>query len=44
MFDIFSGKKLDGVICDGESNETVASTVVDCLNIDKGSVSHHIDV
>uniref|UniRef100_A0A3B3ZA73 Threonylcarbamoyl-AMP synthase n=1 Tax=Periophthalmus magnuspinnatus TaxID=409849 RepID=A0A3B3ZA73_9GOBI len=29
------GHKLQGVLCDGESNETVASTVVNCLNIDE---------
>ncbi|CAM9602353.1 unnamed protein product [Lampetra planeri] len=28
------GDKLDGVLCDGDSNETVASTVVNCLDID----------
>ncbi|XP_033830138.1 uncharacterized protein si:ch211-153b23.3 [Periophthalmus magnuspinnatus] len=33
------GHKLQGVLCDGESNETVASTVVNCLNIDEGSIS-----
>ncbi|XP_032812566.2 uncharacterized protein LOC116943641 [Petromyzon marinus] len=28
------GDKLDGVLCDGDSNESVASTVVNCLDID----------
>ncbi|XP_029463306.1 uncharacterized protein LOC115094416 [Rhinatrema bivittatum] len=28
--------KLDGVLCDGDSNEIVGSTVVNCLRIDEG--------
>ena len=30
------GEKLDGIVCDGNSNETVASTVVNCAKIDEG--------
>lgn len=30
------GHKLEGVLCDGESNEVVASTVVNCIKIDEG--------
>ncbi|KAJ8338368.1 hypothetical protein SKAU_G00373340 [Synaphobranchus kaupii] len=33
------GHKIQGVLCDGESNEVVASTVVNCLKIDEGSIS-----
>ncbi|KAK7922887.1 hypothetical protein WMY93_009789 [Mugilogobius chulae] len=33
------GHKLQGVLCDGESNEIVASTIVNCLKIDEGTVS-----
>ncbi|KAK1804190.1 hypothetical protein P4O66_020234, partial [Electrophorus voltai] len=33
------GSKLQGVLCDGESNEVVASTVVNCLKIDEGTIS-----
>ncbi|XP_030065003.1 uncharacterized protein LOC115473937 [Microcaecilia unicolor] len=31
--------KLDGVLCDGDSNEIVGSTVVNCLRIDEGVLS-----
>ncbi|XP_050402019.1 uncharacterized protein LOC126818590 [Patella vulgata] len=34
------GHKLDGIICDGESNELVASTVVNCLKIDEGVITY----
>ncbi|XP_067677967.1 uncharacterized protein [Haliotis asinina] len=34
------GQKLDAVICDGESRELVASTVVNCMNIDQGEISY----
>ncbi|KAK3090557.1 hypothetical protein FSP39_012668 [Pinctada imbricata] len=34
------GEKLAGVVCDDESNEVVASTVVNCLNIDQGEISY----
>lgn len=33
------GHKIQGVLCDGESNESVASTVVNCLKIDEGTIS-----
>ncbi|XP_059378166.1 uncharacterized protein LOC132114054 [Carassius carassius] len=33
------GYKIAGVLCDGESNELVASTVVNCLKIDEGTIS-----
>ncbi|XP_065105178.2 uncharacterized protein [Paramisgurnus dabryanus] len=33
------GHKIDGVLCDGQSNEVVASTVVNCLKIDEGTIS-----
>ncbi|KAG9271892.1 hypothetical protein AMEX_G12828 [Astyanax mexicanus] len=33
------GHKIQGVLCDGESNEVVASTVVNCLKIDEGTIS-----
>ncbi|XP_054648372.1 uncharacterized protein si:ch211-153b23.3 isoform X3 [Dunckerocampus dactyliophorus] len=33
------GHKIQGVLCDGETNEVVASTVVNCLNIDEGTIS-----
>ncbi|XP_069049055.1 uncharacterized protein [Lepisosteus oculatus] len=33
------GHKLNGVLCDGESNEVVASTVVNCLKIDEGIIT-----
>ncbi|XP_072914367.1 uncharacterized protein [Hemitrygon akajei] len=32
------GKKVDGVLCDGPSPENIASTVVDCTNIEKGTL------
>ncbi|KAI4886947.1 hypothetical protein NFI96_030460, partial [Prochilodus magdalenae] len=32
------GHKIQGVLCDGESNEVVASTVVNCLKIDEGNL------
>nr|XP_033802464.1 uncharacterized protein LOC117361363 [Geotrypetes seraphini] len=31
--------KLDGVLCDGDTNEIVGSTVVNCLRIDEGILS-----
>ncbi|KAK7489509.1 hypothetical protein BaRGS_00019308 [Batillaria attramentaria] len=34
------GDKLDGIVCDGESNETQASTVVNCCKIDEGVISY----
>ncbi|ESO94487.1 hypothetical protein LOTGIDRAFT_118446 [Lottia gigantea] len=34
------GHKLDGIICDGKSNELVASTVVNCLKIDEGVITY----
>ncbi|RUS82592.1 hypothetical protein EGW08_009666 [Elysia chlorotica] len=34
------GEKLDGVVCDGTSNELVASTVVNCMKIDEGVISY----
>ncbi|KAA0709076.1 hypothetical protein E1301_Tti021265 [Triplophysa tibetana] len=33
------GHKIEGVLCDGQSNEVVASTVVNCLKIDEGTIS-----
>ncbi|TRY91130.1 hypothetical protein DNTS_020420 [Danionella cerebrum] len=33
------GHKIEGVLCDGESNEVVASSVVNCLKIDEGMIS-----
>ncbi|XP_076878933.1 uncharacterized protein LOC143527536 isoform X2 [Brachyhypopomus gauderio] len=33
------GYKIQGVLCDGESNEVVPSTVVNCLKIDEGTIS-----
>eukprot|EP00106_Octopus_bimaculoides_P002059 XP_014769501.1 PREDICTED: threonylcarbamoyl-AMP synthase-like [Octopus bimaculoides] len=33
------GHKIDGMICDGESRETAPSTVVNCVNINKGEIS-----
>lgn len=32
------GHKIQGVLCDGESNEVVASTVVNCLKINEGNM------
>ncbi|KAM7417850.1 hypothetical protein PAMA_017482 [Pampus argenteus] len=32
------GKKVDGVLCDGPSPENIASTVVDCTNIETGNI------
>ncbi|XP_028975403.2 putative threonylcarbamoyl-AMP synthase [Esox lucius] len=32
------GHKIQGVLCDGESNELVGSTVVNCLKIDEGTI------
>lgn len=32
------GHKIEGVLCDGQSNEVVASTVVNCLKIDEGKL------
>lgn len=34
------GNKLDAIVCDGDSNETVASTVVNCNKIDEGIISY----
>ncbi|XP_059143895.1 uncharacterized protein LOC131931204 isoform X2 [Physella acuta] len=34
------GDKLDAVVCDGTSNELVASTVVNCLKIDEGVITY----
>ncbi|GFO03330.1 yrdc domain-containing protein, mitochondrial [Plakobranchus ocellatus] len=34
------GKKLAGVVCDGPSNELVASTVVNCMKIDEGVITY----
>ncbi|XP_041350888.1 threonylcarbamoyl-AMP synthase-like [Gigantopelta aegis] len=34
------GHKLDGIICDGESRESCASTVVSCLKIDQGTITY----
>ncbi|KAL7886053.1 hypothetical protein AOLI_G00063480 [Acnodon oligacanthus] len=33
------GHKIQGVLCDGESNEVVASTVVNCLKISEGTIT-----
>ncbi|KAL6480029.1 hypothetical protein MHYP_G00110620 [Metynnis hypsauchen] len=33
------GHKIQGVLCDGESNEVVASTVVNCLKINEGTIT-----
>ncbi|XP_047210380.1 uncharacterized protein LOC124860833 [Girardinichthys multiradiatus] len=33
------GHKIQGVLCDGDSNEVVASTVVNCLRIDEGIIT-----
>ncbi|XP_029369164.1 uncharacterized protein LOC115050470 [Echeneis naucrates] len=33
------GHKIQGVLCDGKSNEVIASTVVNCLNIDEGTIT-----
>ncbi|KAG7215317.1 hypothetical protein INR49_022606 [Caranx melampygus] len=33
------GHKVQGVLCDGNSNEIVASTIVNCLKIDEGTIS-----
>ncbi|XP_070818274.1 putative threonylcarbamoyl-AMP synthase [Chaetodon trifascialis] len=32
------GHKIQGVLCDGDSNEVVGSTVVNCLKIDEGII------
>lgn len=37
------GHKLQGVLCDGDSNEVVASTVVNCLRIDEGEMLKHFN-
>ncbi|GAB0195269.1 hypothetical protein GRJ2_001992200 [Grus japonensis] len=34
------GHKLEGVLCDGESDEVVASTVVNCTKIDETEIYH----
>ncbi|XP_040903525.1 uncharacterized protein LOC121188051 [Toxotes jaculatrix] len=33
------GHKIQGVLCDGDSNEVVASTVINCLRIDEGTIT-----
>lgn len=33
------GHKLEGVLCDGESDEVVASTVVNCTRIDESGIT-----
>ncbi|XP_067455086.1 uncharacterized protein si:ch211-153b23.3 [Thunnus thynnus] len=33
------GEKIQGVLCDGDSNEVVASTIVNCLRIDEGTIT-----
>ncbi|XP_026213487.1 uncharacterized protein si:ch211-153b23.3 [Anabas testudineus] len=33
------GHKIQGVLCDGDSNEVVASTVVNCVKIDEGTIT-----
>ncbi|MED6266204.1 hypothetical protein CHARACLAT_033348, partial [Characodon lateralis] len=33
------GHKIQGVLCDGDSNEVIASTVVNCLRIDEGIIT-----
>ncbi|XP_049605843.1 threonylcarbamoyl-AMP synthase-like isoform X2 [Syngnathus scovelli] len=33
------GHKIQGVLCDGETREVVASTVVNCLQIDEGAIT-----
>nr|XP_029135893.1 uncharacterized protein LOC114921008 [Labrus bergylta] len=33
------GHKIQGILCDGDSNEVVASTVVNCLKIDEGTIT-----
>ncbi|XP_034545196.1 uncharacterized protein si:ch211-153b23.3 [Notolabrus celidotus] len=33
------GHKIQGVLCDGDSNEVIASTVVNCLKIDEGTIT-----
>ncbi|XP_044061848.1 uncharacterized protein si:ch211-153b23.3 [Siniperca chuatsi] len=33
------GHKIQGILCDGNSNEVVASTVVNCLKIDEGTIT-----
>lgn len=35
------GHKLEGVLCDGESDEVVASTVVNCTKIDESECKNH---
>ena len=35
------GHKIQGVLCDGDSNEVVASTVVNCLKIDEGELKKY---
>lgn len=35
------GHKIQGVLCDGNSNEVVASTVVNCLKIDEGKMQKY---
>ncbi|XP_032410998.1 uncharacterized protein LOC116714492 [Xiphophorus hellerii] len=33
------GHKIQGVLCDGDSNEVIGSTVVNCLRIDEGIIN-----
>ncbi|XP_057705433.1 uncharacterized protein si:ch211-153b23.3 [Corythoichthys intestinalis] len=33
------GHKIQGLLCDGETNEVIASTVVNCLKIDEGVIT-----
>ncbi|XP_029021938.1 uncharacterized protein si:ch211-153b23.3 [Betta splendens] len=33
------GHKIQGVLCDGDSNELCASTVINCLKIDEGTIT-----
>lgn len=35
------GHKVQGVLCDGDSNEVVASTVVNCLKIHEGRTQRY---
>ncbi|PVD23424.1 hypothetical protein C0Q70_16693 [Pomacea canaliculata] len=34
------GHKIDAMVCDGKSKELAPSTVVNCMNIDKGHISY----
>lgn len=37
------GHKIQGVLCDGDSNEVVASTIVNCLKIDEGKTQKYFN-